>query len=666
MTLSELFERLPASSDLEVLERLPDRYDDMSPLPDRPFLQEGAKVRGCFLISEVKVNAPRRIIRFQGRSAADGFVHSFLVFNQMFYLNRIASGKTLFLLGRYASKFKAVIVKGIYELDNRFAQTGIRPVYRLPTGVGQSAFSYFVDKILHGPSMAYVRDEVPEEFVRKYRLLPRAKAFLYVHQPRSWEELKVGLRNFKYEQALRYCLKMEATRRIRSIYKKDLHARVDKEKVQALVDRLPYRLTEDQIKAVDEILSDMDSPSVMFRMLQGDVGTGKTAVAFLSLYANATRGGQGCLYAPTGSLAMQHHRNALDFFKGTRVRVGLLYHGLPSSQRKRTLSELQSGAIQILIATQAGIGKGVSFHNLSLSIIDEQQQFGVDQRMAMAAKGDAVDTLMMSATPIPRTMSRILYGDLEVSELKAFPQGIVRRVKTKVVKSADPLVEKAVRRALLLRRQTFVVVPRIVGDESEEASERLSAKEVYEEYVRLYGKDDVALLHGRMKKEEQGRILDEFREGKVLILVSTSIVEVGVDVPSACLMVVYSANFFGLSSLHQMRGRIGRDGHRALALLVYDGDDPQAREKLAFLESHQDGYAVSEYDLESRGAGSLGGTDQSGRDELSVIDLSEDRKIFECAMKDASTILDRAEEDQSLKEFRNAVIRDERLEKILA
>lgn len=664
MNKFELLEKLQVSSDIEILEKLPSRYIDLSPLSDDIFLGDGRMIRGCYQIYEVKTNRAHGIIRFGAKNSVNGICHSFIIYNQMFYLNRIATGKTLFIVGRYSARFKSIVVSAVYELSSWFVQSEIKPFYRLPGGIGQSYFMNVIDNILHSSLMRYIGNNVPDEFVKKYRLIPRGQAFKIVHQPDGKKQLQEGLRTFKYEEALAYCMKMEVNKRLRSIYKKGAHLSIDRNKMNALVKKLPFSLTKDQIQCTKEIMDDMDSSNVMFRILQGDVGTGKTAVALLSLFANTIRGGQGVLFAPTTSLAIQHYKNALSFYSGFNVKVGLLISNMKQSQKKKLLEELACGDIDVLISTQAGIEKGVTFKKLTLSIIDEQQQFGVDQRMTMMKKGDYVDTLMMSATPIPRTMSRIVFGDLDISELKEFPKGITRHVDTKVVNSQSQLISKAINRALEIKRQVFVVVPRIDGDEEDE-SNKLSAKEVYDDYVKEYGEDKVQLLHGRMKKDDQNEVLNKFRNNEKPILISTSIIEVGVDVQEACLMIIYSANYFGLSALHQLRGRVGRNGKNGLTLLVYDGDDGQAIDKLNYLATHTDGFDISQYDLKSRGAGDWAGTDQSGHDGLSVINFDKDRKIFECAMEDAKEILDNANSNEGFNLYKKKIIHDENLEKIL-
>lgn len=664
MNKFELLEKLQVSSDIEILEKLPSRYIDLSPLSDDIFLGDGRMIRGCYQIYEVKTNRAHGIIRFGAKNSVNGICHSFIIYNQMFYLNRIATGKTLFIVGRYSARFKSIVVSAVYELSSWFVQSEIKPFYRLPGGIGQSYFMNVIDNILHSSLMRYIGNNVPDEFVKKYRLIPRGQAFKIVHQPDGKKQLQEGLRTFKYEEALAYCMKMEVNKRLRSIYKKGAHLSIDRNEMNALVKKLPFSLTKDQIQCTKEIMDDMDSSNVMFRILQGDVGTGKTAVALLSLFANTIRGGQGVLFAPTTSLAIQHYKNALSFYSGFNVKVGLLISNMKQSQKKKLLEELACGDIDVLISTQAGIEKGVTFKKLTLSIIDEQQQFGVDQRMTMMKKGDYVDTLMMSATPIPRTMSRIVFGDLDISELKEFPKGITRHVDTKVVNSQSQLISKAINRALEIKRQVFVVVPRIDGDEEDE-SNKLSAKEVYDDYVKEYGEDKVQLLHGRMKKDDQNEVLNKFRNNEKPILISTSIIEVGVDVQEACLMIIYSANYFGLSALHQLRGRVGRNGKNGLTLLVYDGDDDQVIDKLNYLATHTDGFDISQYDLKSRGAGDWAGTDQSGHDGLSVINFDKDRKIFECAMEDAKEILDNANSNEGFNLYKKKIIHDENLEKIL-
>ena len=665
MNRIDLFEKLNASSELDLLKRIPYRYEDLTPQKDEYTLLDNQKVCGCFEISNLKTNLIRKIIRFEGYNKIDKISHPFLIFNQIFYLSRLKNKRTVFIVGHFSKRSGAVIVSTIYELSNIFVQNGLKPVYRLPAGVSQSFFCYEINKILNGEIMNYVTSPVPKEFISKYHLISEPEAYRIIHQPPNVKLLNVAMRNIKYEQALAYCLKMEATRRIRSLFKKSTQKSIDKNQLNVLVKSLPFKLTVDQINASKEIIKDMDSSEVMFRLLQGDVGTGKTAVGFISLFANYLRGGQGVFFAPTTALVQQHYQNALKFFKSFPLRIDFLSSGLTTKEKNRVLNDLAEGKTNILITTQAGLGKDVKYKNLSLVVIDEQQQFGVDQRMEMASRGDCVDILMMSATPIPRTLNRIIFGDLDVSELKEFPHSFKRNVETKLVKSDDPIIDKAIKRALEIKRQVFVVAPRIQNLDEDE-SNRISANEIFEEYKKRYGEEKVQILHGKLKKNEQDEIFAKFRSGEKPILISTSIIEVGVDVQKACLMIIYSANYFGLSALHQLRGRIGRDGQGALALLIYDGKDEQAIKKLQFLASHTDGYEISQYDLDMRGAGTWAGTSQAGKDELSTLNLAKDKEIFKAAMGDAKEILDKSNSNLEFKEFRNNVLSNKKLEAILA
>lgn len=665
MNRIELFDKLNASSEFDILKRIPYRYEDLTPKKDEYSLLDNQRVCGCYEVSNLKSNLIKKIIRFEGYNKIDNISHPFLIFNQIFYLSRLKNKKTVFIVGHFSKRSGAVIVSAIYELSNRFVQNGLKPVYRLPAGVSQSAFCYEINKILNGEMMNYVSSPVPKLFVDKYHLIPEPEAYKIIHQPPNTKLLNYALRNIKYEQALAYCLKMEATRRIRSLFKKNTRKPIDRNKLNSLVKSLSFKLTNDQIKASKEIINDMDSSEVMFRLLQGDVGTGKTAVGFIALFANFLRGGQGVFFAPTTALVQQHYQNAIKFFKGFPLNINFLISGLSTKERNRTLNDLAEGKTNILITTQSGLGKDVKYKNLSLVVIDEQQQFGVDQRMEMASRGDCVDILMMSATPIPRTFNRIIFGDLDVSELKEFPNSFKRNVETKLIKSNDPIIDKAIKRALEIKRQIFVVAPRIQNVEDDDSS-RISANEIFEEYKNKYGEEKVQILHGKLKKNEQEEIFSKFRSGEKPILISTSIIEVGVDVQDACLMIIYSANYFGLSALHQLRGRIGRNGQGSLALLVYDGDDEQAYKKLQFLATHNDGYEISQYDLDVRGAGTWAGTSQAGRDELSTLNIAQDKEIFKAAIDDAKEILDKSNSNLEFKEFRNRVLSNKKLEVILA
>lgn len=665
MNKSDVMSLLGLDSDVSLLEHLPSKYESLKPTFIKPIEQYEDGERACFFIKikNVKIVMMQHLIRFDGELSFLLSFH-FALFNQRFYANRLKTGNTLFVVCYYNKRMKAFMVSSLYDVESKYVKAGLKPVYRLPKKIPQSTFAFIIDRILHSQTMLYLKDRVPSEFVRKYKLLPRAKAFECVHQPTSEEDLKKGLRVFKYEECLAYCLKIQLNKKYLSIEKKINNKSIDRTKIQQFIEKLPFQLTSDQLKAIDEILTDMNSNKVMFRLLQGDVSTGKTIVAFLAIYANYLRGGQSVMFAPTTSLVSQHFKNALKIFDGTGIRIQALLSKVTKKQQHSIYEELQKGKCDVLITTLAGINENIKYKNLTLSIIDEQQNFGVEQRSLMIKKGSAVDTLMMSATPIPRTLNKIKNGDMSLSEIKQYPNQGKRMVETKVLKSNDPLIDKAIKAAMEKQRQIFIVVPRI--DENEgDIGNRISAKEVYEEYSKRYGKDKVQLLNGRMKQEEQEKVLKEFSENKKPILVTTSVIEVGIDIKDAGLMIIYSANFFGLSALHQLRGRIGRNGKYAMAILVYDGRDKKALEKLNFLASSNDGFAIAEYDFKMRGGGALSGTQQWGESNLFVADFSNDLTIFECAMADAEEIITNLKSNQEFNDYANNITKEDEKKDIL-
>ena len=652
--------KLGVSTDLELLEHLPVRYDPMTATPEIPMeaMSDGDRFRFRVEVTGVKTVQRAGLILFTAKGLYSGNVYNFSVYHQMFYLNRIAAGKQLFVTSVYSRK--RLSVRGIFELDNRFVRAGIRPVYHLPKDVSQSTFERVISDVLASQSMRYIKDVIPKNLLDRYRLIPRAKAFACVHTPLNVKQLKLGLRVFQYEECLAYCVTSQANRKYLSLLKKNVRKQIDIKSLNSLVKSCGYTLTTDQVTAVKEIVSDMNSERGMFRLLEGDVSTGKTLVALFALFANYLRGGQGTLVAPTQALAQQHYQSARSILEPVGMKVGYLASGMKAKERREILDGIKNGSIDVLITTQAGAGEEVSYRDLSLVVIDEQQNFGVSQRAQLVAKGGAVDTLMMTATPIPRTILKLSSGDMELSELREFPKGIVRDVHTKVVSSNDPLMEKAINKALERNRQVFVVVPRIEESSisSDEMGSNVSAKEVYETYVSKYGKDRVQLLHGRMKSEDQERILSGFSSNECPILVSTSVIEVGMDIQKAGLMIVYSANLFGLSALHQLRGRIGRDGSFALCLLVYDGREKDTREKLEYVADNTDGFKIALYDAKTRGTGSLSGFNQSGGSDLAVADFVGNQAMLECASKDAVEVLDRMSSVSEYGEYVRAVIQE--------
>ena len=393
-------------------------------------------------------------------------------------------------------------------------------------------------------------------------------------------------------------------------------------------------MTDDQRIASEEIIEDMNQSSLMYRLLQGDVGTGKTLVCFVALYANYIRGDQGALMAPTDALTRQHYENAKKIFSKTKINIALLLGSTPQSEKKRIYDDLRDGYIDIVIGTHALFSKSVNYSSLGLAIIDEQHRFGVNQRLMLANKGEHADLLMMSATPIPRTLALSIYGDLDISTLISFPSK-KRDITTSIVSSVDKKIFEEVDNSLESGHQVYVVAPLIDYREDE----RYSVEKLFSRYVLRY-KNKVGLLHGNMKQEEKEKVLGGFYSGNTPILVSTPVIEVGIDVKKANLMIIYDASNFGLASLHQLRGRIGRDGSPATCLLTLDDlDDRDSYDRLNILVENNDGFIIAEKDMELRGPGELAGYKQSGIPNFSFLNIVNDFKIFIVARDDAKEII---------------------------
>jgi ATP-dependent DNA helicase RecG len=633
MRTLEIYAKLHADTDEGILTHFPKRYESMAqtdlvfPLADQQ--------KTLFLGRPVHLVSIQggKIIRFSILTK-DNQTVSAVLFGQPFYQRILKSICTYFFFGIYKAKQKAVMISAVLGEDSPLCLNRYKPYYALPHEVSQSAFYNLVLDILRNRG-DYLTETLPKEFRQKYQLEDRLSAFKDVHIPVSKENIDRGLRVFKYEEALSYCLNSLYQKKISSQVKKKALKPIDKTKINDFIRGLSFKLTADQTQAIREIILDMDKPTVMNRLLEGDVGTGKTIVAFVAAYANYLRGGQSVLLAPTLTLAEQHFARAQEVFRKTGMCIRLLDNSLAPKEARETEEELEDGECDFAIGTHFLFSDNVVYNNLTLAIEDEQHKFGVAQREKLAAKGEGTDTLMMSATPIPRTLSMIIDSDLDVSILKSFPAQ-KRTVTTKIVSAEDPLIEKAIRRALEVHKQVFIVAPKI---EKSESSSRLSSKAVYEDAVKKYGEKNVALLTGRVQKGQQQTVYRDFATGRKLILVSTSLIEVGVDVTNAALMVIYEANYFGLASLHQLRGRIGRSGEGAMALLVYDGEDEEAKEKLTYLAEHDDGEEVALFDLAHRGSGDLTGERQSGESNLQVANFVNDYKVFECAKADGEEIL---------------------------
>ena len=630
--LNHLLAQMGIFSPYDVIYHLPRRYESFAYTEEKNLSDKQRVVLLGKVISIPKLVNARglSITTFDFMTEKKTFFRV-VAFNRP-YLSKMVNLEDKFtLVGVFDRKKNEIDMMNIYKGVIPPSQS-IKPIYSLPQDYQQHLFASLVKKSFEEVK-GHIGNTVPYLFINKYRLTTKENAIRWAHFPETPEQVKQSLRYLKYEEALLFSLKNQLIREENKSLAKLRKEPIDLSLCEPWLKTLPFTLTEDQKKASEEIIEDMNQNGLMYRMLQGDVGTGKTLVSFIALYANHLRGDQGALMAPTNALAQQHYENALKIFTGTKLKIALLTGSTPASERKRILSDLEDGIIDIIIGTHALFAKAVNYSSLGLAIIDEQHRFGVNQRITLTNKGEHADLLMMSATPIPRSLALSLYGDLEISTLTTFPSK-KRSVKTEIVKSEDEYIYKTIKESLNDNRQVYVIAPLIDYREDE----RYSVEQLYARYLLKFpGK--VGLLHGKMKQEEKDEVLREFYNNELPILVSTQVIEVGIDVKPANTMVIYDAGNFGLASLHQLRGRIGRDGSPAHCLLTLDDNDEETINRLNILCNSEDGFEIAEQDLKMRGPGELAGNKQAGLPDFRFLNIVDDYKIFVVARDDAKYII---------------------------
>ena len=613
----------------DVINHLPRRYEDFSYTEEKDLKDKQRVVLLGKVISVPKnVNARGiNVLTFDFMTRNRRYF-KVVFFNQPYLSKTLKIDEEYSLVGSFNLKRNEVDGMRIYKGEIPYEER-LKPIYSLPSGYENHLYASLAKNCL-GQVQGQIFTTIPYDYLNKYRLVNKEVALNWAHNPKSPEEIRQALRHLKYEEALLFSLKNQLIRESNKSLTKIKKEPIDLDICQPFLDTLPYKLTKDQEEASREIIEDMNQNSLMYRLLQGDVGTGKTLVSFVALFANHLRGDQGALMAPTDALARQHYANACKIFKDTKLKIALLLGSTPLAEKRQIKDDLKEGYIDIIIGTHALFSKDVIYSSLGLVIIDEQHRFGVNQRIALASKGDHADLLMMSATPIPRSLALSIYGDLDISTLYTFPS-TKRDVKTFVTDSDDPIIFKTVDEALENGKQAYVIAPLI--DFSENG--KFSVEQLYARYVLRY-KAKVGLLHGKMKQEEKEDVLNKFYHGDIKVLVSTQVVEVGIDVKNANTMVIYDATNFGLASLHQLRGRIGRDGYKSTCILLSDAED---KDKLDILTRSEDGFAIAEEDMKQRGPGELAGVKQSGIPDFNFLNIVDDYKIFVVARDDAKEIL---------------------------
>lgn len=629
----EILDKLGCTSTEDVLTYYPFRYEQIESKPFEEWIVKDKVVFEGTLITYPKTN------RFSKGRTMSKFEVSFedqeievTIFNRPWTSN-LKLGQVITVFGRYEGKSK--VTATTYNGKPLAEQLGIQPVYNLKEGITQKNIQDIVRKVFEG-TYSEIENIVPEEFINNYRLLNRKDALRMLHFPKSMQEIKAAYRTLKYEEFLKFNLAMQYLRAMENFKEVKVPKVIDTDAVYNLTHSLSYDLTTDQIKAINTIMAEMNSNKIMYRLLQGDVGCGKTLVAILSLYANAIAGYQGAFLAPTEILAKQHYQAIRELLRPTNVVVEVIYSSLPLVKKKEIFERLTNGEIDILIGTHALLQDSVIFKNLGYVVVDEQQRFGVDQRKKIKEKGKNVDFLLMSATPIPRTLANTLYGDMDITTIETMPKGRVP-AETKLVKknSIKPIL-KDLDNILANGHQLYVICASIEENENYGAK---NVNEIADALSKHFKNYKIGVLHGQMSSDEKDKVMNEFAKNHTQILVSTTVVEVGVNVVNATGMVIYDAHRFGLSQLHQLRGRVKRGKEKGYCYLLTDSTTPEAIERLTVLEKSQDGFYISQEDLRLRGPGDILGTRQSGVPGFILGNLIEDTKIIQQAKLDAEKMI---------------------------
>ena len=586
----------------------------------------------AMLVDEPKVFYNGRISRMTFRILYNHEIYQVTIFNRHFLKKNMVKGMVLTIIGKYS---KGNITASDIRLKKLDEVSGIIPVYSLKDGLTQKSFQNYIKKAL-AFYQGHIQDEVPIAYMVKHHLIHKELALNLIHFPNSNRDIQEAMRYLKYEEFLKFQLTMQYIKLSR---KKNLGVKkqFDQQIIDKFINELPFTLTTDQKQAVNEIMEDLKSDTTMYRFVQGDVGSGKTVVGAIGLYANYLAGFQGALMAPTEILATQHFISLQKLFKDTDINLTLLTGHLPNKEKQAIYQQLSDGKIDIVIGTHALFQEKVNYHKLGLVITDEQHRFGVNQRKALKEKGQQVDFMVMSATPIPRTLAISLYGDMDVSTIKTMPKGR-KTIISDVIRSQSmrPILNK-LKAYLASGGQCYVVCPLV---EESEVIDSKAATSIYAGMKSYFsGHYEVGLLHGKMDEETKNKIMEDFKANRIQILVSTTVIEVGVDIENANWMVVYNAERFGLSQLHQLRGRVGRGDKQGYCFLLTNSKSKEALERLEFLKKCYDGFEVSFYDLKLRGPGDILGDQQSGLPNFIVGDVFKDVNILEVSRKDALELL---------------------------
>ncbi|MCI5939428.1 MAG: ATP-dependent DNA helicase RecG [Acholeplasmataceae bacterium] len=556
----------------------------------------------------------------------DGVDVKATIFNRQFLKSKISYGTYVRLTGKFdetKTKFTASEVA-----FNEF-ESAIQPVFNIK-GVDDKKVLQYKERLFYEYRHELIED-LPQDIRKEFDLVSIDDAIKYINIPDEMSEAMKAIRRIKFEELLKYQIKIKYLFYMRKHHPEGVAINFDRNKVNAFIESLPYTLTVDQVKSLQEILTDMSSKYKMNRLLQGEVGSGKTVVSAISLYAATTASYQGAIMVPTEVLASQHYITFKKLFENTNLKIALLTSSVSSKERKEILDGLNDGTIDIVIGTHSLIQKDVTFKKLGLVVTDEEHRFGVKQRVSMVGKGYLIDHLKMSATPIPRTLAISLLGESDISIIKTLP-GNRKEVITRYINYDDRQeVFDHVKEQIKEGRQVYIITPTI---EESDAMDLQNALNVYERTKKYYeGFCNVGLIHGKLKQEEKEEVMRKFYQNEIQILVATSVIEVGVNVENATTIIILDADRFGIAQLHQMRGRVRRSDYQAYCFMISKTTVDSSIKRLKLVEETNDGFALAEEDLLIRGAGDLFGEKQSGGVSFKMADIVVDNDLLELANK---------------------------------
>lgn len=634
----------------------PRQFEDRNNFKKIFELQNDEKATIRVVVIGIEISNPRKGMNITKIDVKDDTGYAKLVFfNQNYIKDRFKPGDTILVFGRVKKEFKTIELSSceIEFLTNSPKKTfKIIPTYPLTYGVSNREIIGIIKIVFSDPNLE-IKEYLPNRIIEKYKLCSLDYAIRNIHNPTSKEALKISLYRIIFEEFLILQLGLFAFKNgIEDI--KGIKFRENKI-LDNILTSLPFKLTGAQDRALNEIIKDMNSSNSMNRLVQGDVGSGKTIVALLALSYCVLNGYQGALMAPTEILAQQHYLSFTDTLKDFGIKIELLVGSLTKKQKEKVLDRVKNNEVDILIGTHALIEDSVEFDKLGLVITDEQHRFGVRQRNKLSSKGYNPDILVMTATPIPRTLALILYGDLDISIINELPPGR-QSIETIAInkKKRDNIYNSLVRNEVKKGRQVYIVCPLVEESETIEAK---SAIHLVEELKNQYFSDlKVGLLHGKMKSSEKDSIMKSFKNKELDILVSTTVIEVGINVPNATLMIIENAERFGLAQLHQLRGRVGRGSYKSYCILIYASKSDICKQRMSIMEESNDGFKISEKDLEIRGPGEFFGTRQHGIPELKVANIFKHMKILKLAQQEARYIIGN---DFKLQSYENKYLKRE-------